>query len=62
MSTATCIRDFDGVGYLKCDTDKKREVHIKKGNKIEWDNKGFLWFNDICFGHMDAYPGQYFKF
>lgn len=62
MSTAICIKDYDGIGYLKNDTDKNGEVHIKKGDKIEWDNQGYLWFNDICFGHMDAYPGRYFKF
>lgn len=61
-STAICIKNFDGVGFLKNDTDKTKEVHIKTGDYIEWDNQGYLWFRNVCFGHMDAYPGQYFKF
>lgn len=62
MSVAICIKDFDGIGFLKGNNDRNKDVHIKKGNRIEWDNEGYLWFKDICFGHMDAYPGQYFKF
>lgn len=62
MSIATCIKDYDGIGYLKDDTNKDKKVHIKTGDKIEWDNQGYLWFKNVCFGHMDAYPGQYFKF
>lgn len=61
-STAICIKNYDGVGFLKNDTDKTKEVHIKTGDYIEWDNQGYLWFRNVCFGHMDAYPGQYFKF
>ena len=38
------------------------KLHIKKGDIIEWDNQGYLWYDNVCFGHMDAYPGQYFKF
>ena len=48
MSTAICIKDFKGVGFLKENNDESK--------------KGYLWFKDVCFGHMDAYPGQYFKF
>ena len=62
MSTATCIKDYDGVGFLKENKDGREEVHIKKGDVIEWDNQGYLWFDNVRFGHMDAYPGQYFKF
>lgn len=62
MSTATCIKDYDGVGFLKENEDGCEEVHIKKDDIIEWDNQGYLWFGNVCFGHMDAYPGQYFKF
>lgn len=62
MSTAICIKDFKGVGFLKENNDESKKVYIKKGNIIEWDNQGYLWFKDVCFGHMDAYPGQYFKF
>lgn len=62
MSTEICIKDYDKTGYLKNDTDKSRKVYIKKGDKIEWDNQGCLWFNAICFGLMDAYPVEYFKF
>lgn len=62
MSAATCIRDYDGIGFLKGNDAKNKEVHIKKGDTIEWDNQGYLWYDSVCFGHMDAYPGQYFKF
>ena len=62
MSVAICIKDFDGIGFLKGNNDRNKEVHIKKEDRIEWDNEGYLWFKNICFGHMDAYPGQYFKF
>ena len=62
MSTATCIKDYDGVGFLKENKDGREEVHIKKGDIIEYDNQGYLWYDNVCFGHMDAYPGQYFKF
>lgn len=36
MSTATCIKDYDGVGFLKENKDGCEEVHIKKGDIIEW--------------------------
>lgn len=62
MNKAICIRDFEGVGFLKENNDKDKKVHIKKGDIIEWDNQGCLWYDDVCFGHMDAYPGQYFQF
>ncbi len=62
MSTAICIRDYDGRGFLKGNENKCKEVHIKKGDIVEWDNYGFLWLDNIRFGHMDAYPGQYFRF
>ena len=62
MSVAICIKDFDGIGFLKGNNDRNKDVHIKKGDRIEWDNEGYLWFKNICFGHMDAYPGHYFKF
>lgn len=39
-----------------------KRVTLKKGDTIEWDNQGYLWYDSVCFGHMDAYPGQYFKF
>lgn len=60
MNKAICVKDFEGVDFLEDDKDKK--VHIKKGDIIEWDNQGYLWSDNICFGHMDAYPGQCFKF
>lgn len=62
MSVAICIKDFDGIGFLKGNNDRNKDVHIKKGDRTEWDDEGYLWFKNICFGHMDAYPGQYFKF
>lgn len=62
MSVAICIKDFDGIGFLKGNNNRNKDVHIKKEDRIEWDNEGYLWFKDICFGYMDAYPGQYFKF
>ena len=54
--------DFEGIGFLKDTNDKDKKVHIKKGDIIEWDNQGCLWYDDVCFGHMDAYAGQYFQF
>ena len=30
MSTATCIKDYDGVGFLKENKDGCEAVHIKK--------------------------------
>lgn len=62
MNKAICIMDFEGIGFSKKNNDKEKKVHIKKGDIIEWDNQGCLWYNDICFGHMNAFPGQYFKF
>ena len=35
MSTATCIKDYDGVGFLKENKDGREEVHIKKGGNHE---------------------------
>lgn len=32
MSAATCIRDYDGIGFLKGNDAKNKEVHIKKGD------------------------------
>ena len=34
MSTATCIKDYDGVGFLKENKDGREEVHIKKGDIV----------------------------
>lgn len=62
MNKVICIKDYEGTGYLKTDTNKSKDVSIKKGDEIEWDDHGYLWFNDVCFGHMDAYPGRYFQF
>lgn len=39
MNKAICVKDFEGVGFLEDDKDKK--VHIKKGDIIEWDNQGY---------------------
>ena len=30
MNTATCVKDYDGVGFLKENKDECEEVHIKK--------------------------------
>lgn len=62
MSIATCIKDYDGFGFTKENNNVNKEVYIKKGETITWDNYGYLWFKNVCFGHMDAYPGEYFKF
>lgn len=35
MSTATCIKDYDGVGFLKENENGCEEVHIKKDDIIE---------------------------
>lgn len=62
MNTAICIRDYNGSGYKRNNENSNVKVNIKKGDIIEWDNQGYLWFDNVCFGHMDAYPGQYFKY
>ena len=62
MNTAICIRDYSGSGYKRNNENSNIKVNIKKGDTIEWDNRGYLWFGNVCFGHMDAYPGQYFKY
>lgn len=62
MSIAVCIEDFDGIGFTKENNNVNKKVHIEKGKTITWDNQGYLWFKNVCFGHMDAYPGRYFKF
>jgi hypothetical protein len=62
MNKAICIRDYNGSGYKRNNENSNIKVHIKKGDIIEWDNHGYLWFDNVCFGHMDAYPGQYFKY
>lgn len=62
MNKAICIRDYNGSGYKRNNENSNIKVNIKKGDIIEWDNHGYLWFDNVCFGHMDAYPGQYFKY
>ena len=62
MNKAICIRDYNGSGYKRNNEDSNVKVNIKQGDIIEWDERGYLWFDNVCFGHMDAYPGQYFKY
>lgn len=45
MSTAICIKDYDGVGFLKENKDGREEVHIKKGDIIEWDKGEKIYDN-----------------
>lgn len=58
MHTATCVKAYQGLGYLRENTDKSKTVHIK----IDVDDQGYLWFKNVCFGHKDAYVGDYFDF
>lgn len=62
MNKAICIRDYNGSGYKRNNENSNVKVNIKQGDIIEWDDHGYLWFDNVCFGHMDAYPGQYFKY
>ncbi len=62
MHTATCVKAYQGLGYLRENTDKSKTVHIKIDDKIDVDDQGYLWFKNVCFGHKDAYVGDYFDF
>ena len=47
MNKAICIRDFEGVGFLKENNDKDKKVHIKKVillNGIIKDAFGMMMF------------------
>lgn len=57
---AICIKEYSGIGYLRDNTDKNKKIHIKTGDKIECDDQGYLWFKNVCFGHRNASPAQYF--
>lgn len=61
MREMKCIKDYKGLGFLRDNTDENGEVDIKVGDIIECDSQGYLWFNDICFGHKDARPKDYFE-
>ena len=62
MRTATCIKAYQGLGYLRENTDKSKTIYIKIGDKIDVDDQVYLWFKNGCFGHKDAYVGDYFDF
>lgn len=62
MVNMVCIKEYKGLGFLRNNTDKNGKVNIKVGDIIECDNEGYLWFNNICFGHKEASPKKYFEF
>ena len=57
-----CIKNYKGIGFLRYDNDRNGEVDIKVGDIIKCDEQGYLWFNDVCFGHKNAKPKDYFEF
>lgn len=62
MKEMKCIKNYKGIGFLRYDNDRNGEVDIKVGDIIKCDEQGYLWFNDVCFGHKDAKPKDYFEF
>lgn len=61
MKHMKCIVEHKGCGFLRNNNDKKKNIHIKVGDIIEVDNYGYLWFKDVCFGHINAYVGECFE-
>ena len=60
MVNMVCNKEYKGIGFLRSNADKNGKVDIKVGDIIERDDQGYLWFEDICFGHKDAKSGKYF--
>lgn len=43
--------------------EQVEQIRNSRDSVLEkWDDHCYLWFRNVCFGHMDAYPGQYFKY
>lgn len=55
-----CIKEYKGLGFLKENTDKSKRVFIEIGDIIKCDSQGYLWKDNVCFGHKDANPKLYF--
>lgn len=61
MKDMKCIKEYKGLGFLRNDEEKSIEVDIKIDDTIKCDQYGYLWLNDICFGHKDAALRDYFE-